>query len=471
MTHERLGFGRRFAYACGSPGFQVSDRIVVAILFYYYLPPGESDLVAQVPTRVLFGGLTAFGVAMFVGRIFDSVADPFVGHLSDRSRSRFGRRRAFLMAGIVPMCLLPVAAFFPPGEPGSVLNWIWLGTVLSTYFVFFTVYVAPYLALLPEIARSERERIRLATLSGMLTMPTVGAFGFLWTAGVEWGVDQGLSTEEALRWLVTLASLVGLALCALPILAVDERRFGASRAADLSLREAMRETLANRPFLIYLGAQLLFIFGLNLLQPAIPYVAQVLLGRPIGYAAQLGAGLFAGILVGFVIIQPLSRRLGAKGSMLVCVTLFALGLGMLGLIRPDGPGGEHDAGNLLAAYLGLALAGIPVTGFVVLPAVLISQIIDADEARTGANRSAMYFGMQGLMTKWMYGASTAVLAYLLARFGSSQAEPLGVWLAAPVAAGACLLSVGVYALYPEREVLRSARRDDDEAGSAARAAD
>jgi hypothetical protein len=87
---EPMSLLRQLAYACGSPGFQLSDRIVVGILIYYYLPPGGSELVPQITEDVLFAGLTAFGVAMLVGRVFDSVADPVVGFLSDRSVSRIG---------------------------------------------------------------------------------------------------------------------------------------------------------------------------------------------------------------------------------------------------------------------------------------------------------------------------------------------------------------------------------------------
>jgi Na+/melibiose symporter-like transporter len=89
--------------------------------------------------------------------------------------------------------------------------------------------------------------------------------------------------------------------------------------------------------------------------------------------------------------------------------------------------------------------------------VLLGQIIDADQANTGANRAAIFFGIQGLATKWVYGFAAAVLAYLFTQYGNSPEEPLGVWLAAPCAALCCLISAGLYALYPEREVLARAR--------------
>jgi GPH family glycoside/pentoside/hexuronide:cation symporter len=451
---EPMPFARRLAYACGAPGFQVSDRIVVAILIYFYLPPEESGLEPQVTEEVFLGFLTAFGLAMLVGRIFDSLADPVVGYASDRSRSRLGRRRLFLLIGILPMTGIPVLGFWPPGPPGSLVNFVWLTGVLALYFVAFTVYVAPYLALLPELAWTEEERVRLSALAAAISFPIIGVFGFAWTAGLDWGTSVGLSRTESIRAVVVTSTLLGLLLCAVPIAAVDERRFARSVRSDLPLRAALTLTFRNLPFRRYLEAQLLFILGVNMLAPALPYVAEVVLGRTPGFSATLGVPLFVSTLLCFPLIGPIVRRTSSKQALVLCVVVFCLCLGSLGFLRPDEPGGPNDARNLAIAVAALAAMGLPIAGFIVLPNVILGQIIDYDERRTGSNRSAMYYGMQGFVTKWMYGVSSAVLAYLFAEYGKSREEPLGVLLIGPVAAVACLLSAVLYLRYPERDVVR-----------------
>ena len=448
---------RRLAYACGSPGFQASERTVVLILFYFYLPPGSSDLPLLLSDSILFGGLTAFGAAMFVGRIFDSLADPFVGLVSDRSTSRWGRRKIFMISGFVPMCLIPVAAFWPPGEPGSQLNFIWLTACLAGYFIFFTVYVAPYLALQPELARSQDERARLAVLTSSLTMPFVSLVAFAWPWALSWGIAHGYSSTQSIRTIVVALAVAGLVLCGVAILSVDEKRFTRATRSTLSNKDALRETVRNRPFLIYLLAQIFFMFALNMIMPLSPYIAEVLLGRDVGFASWLGLCLFLGVIVSFVLSARIIKRFGPKRMMVGSVILFGVALSMLALIVPDVPGGEHDTRNVVIAFASLALAGIPVAGFLVATNVLLGQIIDADQATTGANRAAIFFGIQGLATKWVYGFAAAVLAYLFTQYGNSPEEPLGVWLAAPCAAVCCLVSAALYALYPEREVLAHAQ--------------
>jgi len=454
-TPETLSRPRLLAYALGSTGFQITDRIVVVIAVYFYLPPDGRGLDPQVPTDVFLGFLTVYGLAMLVGRLFDSAADPFVGHWSDRSRARLGRRRAFLAAGILPMVGIPVLLFWPPGAPGSAHNGYWLAALLAAYFVAFTVYVAPYLALIPELAVDQRARVRLGTWIALATLPAMGGVGTFWTLGLEAGRGAGLHPADAVRAVVVCASLVALVLCAAPLFAIDERRFVRSVPSELSLRGALSKTLADRPFLLYLGAQLAFLFGVNLVQPALPYFTTVLLGRSEGFAGVLGAVTFAGVALGFAVMNPLVARHGAKRAMLLSVGLFATGVSLLGAIRPGPAGGPDDAWNLVVAFTASLVMGPPVAGFLVLPHVLISQLIDADAARTGSHRSAIYFGMQGFLTKWIYGVSLWALTFLLSRFGSRPDEPLGVLLVGPVAGVACLLSLFLYARYPERELLRA----------------
>jgi GPH family glycoside/pentoside/hexuronide:cation symporter len=458
---ERMSGGRLLAYALGACGWQITDRIVVAICIYYYLPPGDTDLVQQLPDGVFLGVLTAYGLARLIGGLVDSLADPLVGWASDRSRSRLGRRRVFLVGGVAPMVGAPVLLFWPPGEPGSALTFAALVVLLALYYAAFTVYVGPYLALIPEIAWSEDERVRLSALLGIVSFPALALYGAAWPAGVALGRALGLSGEEAVRGVVLISSAVALLLCLAPIAAVDEPRFARSVRSDLSMVRALAETLRNRPFLIYLAAQILFILGVNLLGPTVPYLAIVLLGRDEAFAGLLALAIPLPALVGFLVVRRVATRLGTRRTIVACVLLLAASLGPLGLVEPDLPGGPHDARNLAIVCAALVGAGAALAGFLVLPNVIISQLIDLDEARTGANRSAMYFGAQGLLTKWVYAASAALLSFLFVKLGNSRAEPAGVLWVGPIASALLLASAGLYSLYPEEEVLR-ARPSADE---------
>ena len=465
---ESISSARRLGYVLGNPGYQLTDRIVVAIAVYYYLPPPGRGLVPQIPEQVFLGFLTVFGLAMLLGRICDSLTDVVVGWASDRSRSRLGRRRVFLIAGVLPMAVVPALLFFPPGAPGSPANTLWLFALLSLYFIAFTVYVAPYLALIPEIAWTQQERVSLSMWLALASFPIAGVFGSAWPVALDLGRAAGLGPEAAMRALVVAASALALVLCAAPIAAIDERRYARSAAADLSFRSAVTQTLRDRPFCIYILAQCFFVFGVNVIQPVMPYLATVVLGRSEGFAAWFGLALFAGVGAGFAMMGGLVTRFGPKRVMMFCSGLLALAVSSFGLLHADVPGGPNDGRNLAILFGALALVGIPVAGLLVLPNVLLGQLIDRDERRSGSHRSAMFYGMQGFATKWVYGLSLWALTFLLARFGNSPAEPLGVILSGPVAGAACLLSVVVLAFYPERAVLASPHAAEESPPATAR---
>lgn len=454
---EPIPAARLFWYSLGNAGFQITDRIVVAIAVYFYLPPPGRGLENQVAPGVFFGVVTVFGVAMLVGRIFDSLADPLVGHASDRSRSRLGRRRSFMLYGIAPMLGVPVLLFFPPGAPGSASNGVWLTALLSVYFIAFTLYVAPYLALIPEIAWTEEKRVRLARLLAVVGFPIGAGFGTMWTLGYDLGLASGHDPVTSIRLVVIGASVLAAVLCLAPILAVDEARFARTRPSQLSFGKAFGATIRNRPFRLYLLGQLAMVLGVNMVQPALPYIATVALGREEAFAAQLGIATFVCIALSFVPAVRIVSRYGPKRVMLWSMILFGLAVLPLGGLRPDVPGGPHDALNLVLALGASALLGPPVAGLLVVPFVLMSQLIDADAVHTGADRAAMYFGVQGFLTKWVYGVSLWVMTYLLSRFGNSPDEPLGVLLIGPVAGAACLLAALVFRRYPEAELQKRIR--------------
>lgn len=453
---EPLSRRRRTAYAMGSAGFSLSDRIVFVLAIYFFLPPEGSGLRPLVSQEIFFGGLTAFGAASLIGRLFDALADPFVGHASDRSRSRLGRRRSFLVYGIVPMTALPVLLFFPPGASASFANFLWLAALMALFYVAFTVYVAPYLALIPELAAGHEARVKLATLLAIVTFPVTILFG-AWTVGFDLLTRGGMDPTVAMRTVVAVLALISFGFCLLPIVAIDERRHAHTVPSELPIWTAIRTTLVNRPFLLYLFAQIFFILGVNMIQPVLAYYPRVVLYRTESVAAVLGLVLAVSTAGGFPIVSWLGRRVGAKRALIVCVVVFSGALAALWGLEPAEPGTLRDRMNLALLGAVMLASGIPVAGFMVMPHVIISQLIDRDEALTGSNRAAMFFGIQGFCTKFVYGISGAILSFLFARYGNSADEPLGVLLVGPVAAALCLLSGLLYMLYPEREVLAAAR--------------
>lgn len=446
-----LNFRDSVLFSLGAPGWQITATIMVSIGIYFYLPPAGAGLEVQVSEEIFFGVLTAYGLARLIGGLVDSLADPVVGHYSDRSRSKIGRRKLFLILGIVPMVVTPALLFFPPGEPGTQGIFVYLTVLLCLYYIFFTVYTAPYNALIPEIAKTEKERVELSRLKSVIGGCIVMAYGILWLAGIKFFKEVGMDATTAIQIVVVISCVISFVFCICPILVIKEHELDFT-ASFLDMKAALTITLKNKPFLTYLGAQIFFFMGITMSGPAIPYFARVILGRDEGFAAMLSVAMLPGILLGFYMIQGVVDKIGTRNALVVSV--FFLGIAHIpyGFMTPSVPNDPHDLFNLVLVFTLAAVKGLGIAGMMILPTVLLGQLIDLDEARTGAGRSAMYYGVQGLMTKWTYAASAAIMSYLLSAYGRSAEEPLGVLLIGPFAGVLCLFSAGLYSLYPEKQV-------------------
>ncbi len=162
--------------------------------------------------------------------------------------------------------------------------------------------------------------------------------------------------------------------------------------------------------------------------------------------------MLPGILLGFMFIHLVVNRIGTRNTLVMSIVVLGLSMFPYGFLTPTSPGAPGDEWNLYVVIAMTALKGVSIAGFMILPTVLLGQLIDLDEQRTGANRAAMYYGVQGLFTKWVYAASAAIMSYLLSGYGRSAEEPLGVQLIGPVAGTFCLLGAACYLLYPEKAV-------------------
>jgi GPH family glycoside/pentoside/hexuronide:cation symporter len=444
---EVMSTARRLAFALGSPGHVAIDKVVTGILLYFYLPPPDRGLESPVSEETFFGALTAFGLAMLIARTVDSLVSPLIGHASDRSKSRLGRRRSFMIYGLVPMAVLPLLAYWPPGAAGSTVNAVSLMVLISCYYIFATMYTGPREALIPEIARSAEDRARLSRTMSLAAFPVAGIL-MAWPKGIDWGRSLGLDPTESIRWIVATLCVLGLILCAIPIFFVDERRFTHSAPSELAMRDALRSAVRNHPFVVFLITHLLFALATALIFPALPYMATVLLGRSEGFAFELGASLGGMMGVGYAVIPRLLRHVDSKSLMIGCFGMFGVASAALGLIHPDVSGGPDDSRNLAIAFIALGCMGVPLAGASILPSVLLGRIIDDDRERTGTNRSAVFVGLVRAFDKWAYGLAAAVIAFLFARFGKSPAEPLGVLLIGPIGGVAALLSALIFFRFP-----------------------
>ena len=134
---EKVSFRKKIAYA--APAYALA---IIGIPVYVYIPKFYTDVVG---INVILLGYILFSV-----RIFDAFTDPILGYLSDQTRTRFGRRRPYIVAGSFLTASAMVLLFNPPQATPS-FETLWFGVFIYALFLFWTIVTVPYESLGPEI--------------------------------------------------------------------------------------------------------------------------------------------------------------------------------------------------------------------------------------------------------------------------------------------------------------------------------
>jgi GPH family glycoside/pentoside/hexuronide:cation symporter len=390
----------KLAYA--APAFALA---VVGIPVYVYLPKFYTDVVGI--------DITALGTILAGVRIFDAVTDPPMGYLSDRTLSRFGRRRPYIAIGALFVALFLFLLFTPPeGSPG--FETLWFGTCIYALFLFWTVVTVPYEALGPEITFDYHERNALFGLrDGLLITGTLAAAASPAAVRAMFGLSTDAAGERAtFFWIALIYAPLVIGSAWWCTAAIRERPSHERSAAGIW--SGLRLTLRNRPFVILLSAYTISAVGNNLPATLILYYVQYVLESPHADAFLLlyfATGI--AFLPGWV---RLARHIGKKRAWLMSI---AVNTGAFIGVFFLGPGDVP-----LYALL-VFVSGIGLGATLALPSSIQADVIDYDELLTGERREGRYIGLWSIAKKLAaavgVGAGLALLG--LAGYAPNARQP------------------------------------------------
>jgi GPH family glycoside/pentoside/hexuronide:cation symporter len=337
--------------------------------------------------------------------IWDALNDPLVGLLSDNTRTRWGRRRPWLMAGL-PFYLGLLVLVYAVPRPflgGNALFWY----ALVVFFLFeaaSTVMWVNYTALFPELFQGFRERARasstyqslsmLGELAGLTIPPLIYArFGFVPMA-------------------ISFAIVAGIALF-LGIIRNTEDP-DALKAPPSAVKDAFGEVLRDRPYLLFSLAVtfLMFIFGVFSL--ATPFWIKYTLRTSPQATSLIFATVFAAAILSAPVWGRLVRVLGIKRSWLWSVGLMAVMTIIFGL-----------ASSLVVGAIGAAIGGAGMGGINVCRELIMANFVDRNLERTGHRREGMYYSLKRVIGKLSKIAESLALVLLSLLFGYVSGEDPG----------------------------------------------
>lgn len=411
-------------YALGYFGISIFTQTTVKWYQYFYSPPSDN----AGGLRILIP-LTIIGISMIIARVFDGIADPLVAYISDNSKNKRGRRIPFILYGSIPLTITFILIWFPPIAGQSIWNFVYLTVMLILFFIFFTIVVGPYLALIGEVSKTKEERIKLTTLQGITQV--------LGVMVAEAGSGIIIQNTNYKVMGITLGLIALATLMLTPIFVKEERVEATNNQGNMF--SSIGKTLSDKNFMYYLGSYLMLWFGINTLTIAMPYITEILLRQ----SAEASGFLIAGAFVIAVAVSPfipkITLRYGKKTVMMFSTIFFALILMSMFFF------GSYLTG--FAPTIIIFLAGVPLSTAFIIPNAMVADIAELDSLTNGERREGMYFGAQGLIIKIVIGFSSLITPMIFNTFGSSLENPLGLKLIGPISGVIVLIGVIFLRLY------------------------
>jgi glycoside/pentoside/hexuronide:cation symporter, GPH family len=347
------------------------------------------------------------GLVWTVYGIWNMINDPLMGQVTDRTRSKMGRRIPYLYFGAIPLGL----SFFFLWTPLKQSPTILAAYFFMVLFIFDTLYsltIIAYNALFPEVARTLTERISLSTIReilavfGLLTAYIVGpilseSLGFVAMGAI-------IGALVAVGYLVT-----PLGLKELPV-SKDE--------VNVSMLASLKIVLSSIPFRYFVGFNLMKEYVFLILGAMLPFWRKYVLGitgPSMVFGTKMGAGDQEAILLGvpfiltipmLLIWQRIVPRLGTRISWMVGNALFLPGLIIMTL-----------ANDFYTGLLGTALIAPGLAIYQLLPLPMLSDVIDADARRHGYRREGIFFGMNGGIVKAAFSLQGVLLGTVFSLSG------------------------------------------------------
>jgi GPH family glycoside/pentoside/hexuronide:cation symporter len=411
----RLTMKRTLLYSSASAGLNIMAISVSTWLLYFYSPPPDSG-------RHIYLPITLVGVLMTITSLWDAVIDPFIGHFSDITRSRWGRRRPFILLATPVTALLLIFVFTPPGGTSVALNAVYFFIIITLFYTAYSLVGIPYDGTMPEMAQNPTDLVKLSTWKSIL-----GILGVMVGALVAAPLFSSIGPIA----MAVIVAMVGLGTIWLALLGIREttRPIG----EPMPVVAGIKATLRNKQFMFMFISVLIVHIAYAMVTAILPYFITTVLGRSEG-----DVGIFQGILVLMMIISAplwnwLARRYAHRKLLMVSMIMMGIIIALnafVGLI----PGFN----KLVQAYITVGLVGPALGGYFILAYAMMGSVVDYDEMSTHARREAIYYGTFSLAAGIGPAIAALILPIILSQFGYTSANPLGVrvsWLVA----GACSL--------------------------------
>ncbi|MBY9020229.1 MAG: MFS transporter [Candidatus Lokiarchaeota archaeon] len=347
--------------------------------FYYSVVGIQIDLI-----------MTGF----IIWSIWNMFNDPFLGYFSDRTHTKWGRRRPWIMIAFIPLSVIMVFLFTPPLPIGIVANqtgnFIYFLIIIIIFELFYTMYSLNVTSLFPEIFLSEKERTQGNNIRAVYTIVGLIVAFILPGLIIPDFTDPAYFTEFQIFGIIAGIVIAIAVIILLRFGPREKKEFQKDYEKAFSLFNSVKYCIKSKSFRWYIIAEIGNWFVYGMLPVIVPLYAKFVLGT-IGFGTSLLLGLtfISAAIFMTVLWKPLVRKMGNKKSWIISMSIWGASLLPLMFIS-----------DFTSGLIVFFLIGVGLSGSLYIIDLVVADIVDEDEVATGLRREAGYYGVNAFFLRF-----------------------------------------------------------------------
>lgn len=399
----------KVAYGVGEFASEVTGSVLV--FFFLFFLTNVAGLNA---------GLA--GTILLVGKVWDAINDPIIGWLSDNTRSRWGRRYPWMIAGAIPLGICFALLWWIPAAGNQMGLFLYYTAIGLIFHIAYTAVVLPYATLGAELTEYYDERTSLVSYKAGFSIGG-SILGLLIAQGIFSLIEHPEAKYLAVGGICGAIAALSVYVCVWGTYqrfqTLQKKRNQVSRPPVLPLLQQIRIALSNRPFLLVVGIYLCSWLGVQVTATMLPYFVVNWMQLPDKHFTQMALLVQGTALLMMGFWSYWGQRWGKRKVYCVAIPLTLIAQAGLFLLQP---------GQVLAMYGIGMLAGAGLAVAYLIPWSMLPDVIDLDELETGQRREGIFYGFVVQLQKIAIAISLFMVGKVLelAGFVSSNSEQVAV---------------------------------------------
>ncbi|KST65426.1 MFS transporter [Mastigocoleus testarum] len=367
-----LNLKTKLAYGVGELGGAIPNNILVFyVLFFLTNVAGLNSSLA--------------GGVLLVAKAWDAVNDPLIGWLSDRTRSRLGRRYPWMLVGAIPLGLFFFLQWVVPPISNQWLLFSYYTVVAILFYASISSVLVPFSSLAAEITRSYDERTSLVTVKS-----TFWIGGSIFVLALAQVIFARVEAPASYLILGACCGFLATLSVYLSVFGTYERykimqgqRRQVEEPEKIPVLKQIKIALSNKPFLYVIGIYLCSWLGVQVTAAILPYFVIDWMGLSKSHFSQMALTVQVSSLLAMFFWGAIAQRVGKKAIYCMGIPLTICAQAGLFFIQP---------GQVSLMYVLAVLAGVGLSTAYIVPWSMLPDVVDLDELNTGQRREGIFYG-------------------------------------------------------------------------------